>query len=294
MRKLQRNDLKLILMRNIFTLIAFAMMPMLATAQTYFKDGTTWKTRLGSTLSADNTIYYNTYAKLNGTETVDGYQALKLFYYEEAESEPQLYAYIRTDDDKVYFKPANAAKDTWYLMYDFGLKVGESCEVYSAWNIDNYPNLTESSIKCLDIQKDENSGFAKMLLKEYYEGFDCGTFVWYKGLSSELGLLWNNGCGVDGIGRKLMEVSYNGDVIYSDNTTNVENVSTGGLKTSVSGKNVTITNISKPERVELFSADGKLVKELVVGKETANIILPANGIYILKIGGQTTKIVAGN
>ena len=62
-------------------------------------------------------------------------------------------------------------------------------------------------------------------------------------------------------------------MIYSDNTTNVENVSTGGLKTSVSGKNVTITNISKPERVELFSADGKLVKELVVGKETANIIL---------------------
>lgn len=29
------------LMRNIFALIAFTIMPMLATAQTYFKDGTT-------------------------------------------------------------------------------------------------------------------------------------------------------------------------------------------------------------------------------------------------------------
>jgi activator of 2-hydroxyglutaryl-CoA dehydratase len=46
--------------------------------------------------------------------------------------------------------------------------------------------------------------------------------------------------------------------------------------------------------VELFSADGKLVKELVVERGAANIILPTNGIYILKIGGQTTKIVAGN
>ena len=293
MRNLQSNNLKQTLMRNIFTLVAFTIMPMLATAQTYFKDGTTWTTRLGGTQSA-YTVYHNTYAKLNGTETIDGHQALKLFYYEEDNPEPQLYAYIRTEGDKVYFKPTNAAKDTWYLMYDFGLKVGESCDVYSAWNIDNYPNLRETQIKCLDIQKDENSGLTKMLVQEYLEGFDCGTFVWYKGLSSDLGLLWNNGCGVDGIGRKLMEVSYNGEVIFYNNTTSVENVSTGGLKTSVSGKNVTITNISKPEKVELFSADGKLVRELVVGKETANITLPANGIYILKIGGQTTKIVAEN
>lgn len=282
------------LMRNIFLLIAFTIMPMLATAQTYFKDGTTWKTRLCGTQSADNTVYNNTYAKLNGTETVDGRQALKLFYYEETKPEPQLYAYIRTDGDKVYFKPANAAKDTWYLMYDFGLKAGESCDVYSAWNIDNYPNLRESHITCLDVQKDENSGFDKMLVQESLEGIDCGTFAWYKGLSSDLGLLWNNGCGVDGIGRILMEVSYNGEVIYSNNTTSVENVATGGLKTSVSGKNVTVTNIGKPERMELFSADGKLVKELVVERGAANIILPTNGIYILKIGGQTTKIVAGN
>ena len=281
-------------MRNIFLLIAFTIMPMLVTAQTYFKDGTTWKTRLCGTQSADNVVYYNTYAKLNGTETVDGHQALKLFYYEEAKPEPQLYAYIRTDGDKVYFKPANAAKDTWYLMYDFGLKVGESCEVYSAWNIDNYPNLKESHITCLDVQKDENSGFDKMLVQESLEGIDCGNFVWYKGLSSDLGLLWNNGCGIDGIGRNLMEVTYNGEVIYSNNTTSVENVATGGLKISVSGKNVAVTNISKQERVELFSADGKLVKELVVERGAANIILPTNGIYILKIGGQTTKIVAGN
>jgi hypothetical protein len=46
--------------------------------------------------------------------------------------------------------------------------------------------------------------------------------------------------------------------------------------------------------MELFSADGKLVKELVVERGAANIILPTNGIYIFKIGGQTTKIVAGN
>lgn len=75
-------------MRNIFLLIAFTIMPMLVTAQTYFKDGTTWKTRLCGTLSAYNTVYYNTYAKLNGTETVDGHQALKLFYYEETKPEP--------------------------------------------------------------------------------------------------------------------------------------------------------------------------------------------------------------
>lgn len=56
--------MKQMLMRNIFLLIAFTIMPMLVTAQTYFKDGTTWKTRLCETLSAYNTVYYNTYAKL--------------------------------------------------------------------------------------------------------------------------------------------------------------------------------------------------------------------------------------
>lgn len=64
MRIFQHNNLKQMLMRNIFLLIAFTIMPMLATAQTYFKDGTTWKTRLCGTQSADNTVYNNTYAKL--------------------------------------------------------------------------------------------------------------------------------------------------------------------------------------------------------------------------------------
>ena len=184
-------------------------------------------------------------------------------------------------------------------MYDFGLKVGESCEVYSAWNIDNYPNLRESHITCLDVQKDENSGFDKMLVQESLEGIDCGTFVWYKGLSSDLGLLWNNGCGVDGIGRILMEVSYNGEVIYSNNTTSVENVATGGLKTSVSGKNVTVTNIGKPERVKLFSADSNILganqlDNLIEQDETISAELNSLNVTGVKISKEMKIIPINN
>lgn len=260
-------------MRYLILLFTFILMPVISSAQTYFKDGTNWKMRIcGDPPSESEEEVY-----LNGTETVDGYEALKLFWVDEYNSHPGVYLYIRTDGDKVYFKPADFKDADWYLLYDFGLKVGEGCYVYDASYLKNYPKIGKEYIKCVGIDKEANSGLTAMTMQLQHELYNGTEFVWYKGLSSELGVLYNLHIDYDGRGSRLLEASYKGDIIYSYTPTNTAKVRTDELSVSTNGLCVTVTGIDTPSEMAIFSADGKLINRLSVNSSYANITLPEAG-----------------
>lgn len=287
-------------MRYLLTTVAMALMPlmsMVASTKQYFKDGTKWKTLLSGITSDENGPYTTSsysYVWLDGEETVDGYQALRMYCSDENESENNLYAYIRTDGDKVYFRPAGIADAPWYLMYDFGLNVGDECYVYDASNFDYYPSMHPSYIKCIGLEEDNATGLTSMIVEKHYEEGDPvkPTFVWYKGLASNLGVLYNNTIDLVGLDTRLVEVTCDGNVVYKSETTAVDHVDAGELKATVNGLDVTIEGVNPSDRIALFATDGKLLRQFTAEASTALLTLPGHGMYILKVGGLTKKVVA--
>lgn len=284
-------------MRYLLTTVALAFMSTYSYAQQYFKDGTKWKTELSGINSDGNGPHItssNSYVWLDGEETVDGYQAMKMYCSEENKSEKNLYAYIRTEGDKVFFLPAGIDGASWYLMYDFGLKVGDECYVYDASNFDYYPSMHPSYIKCVGIEENAENGITSIIVQKRYEDGERvnETFVWYKGLSSELGVIYNNTIDMVGIDTRLTEVTCDGKVVFKNKTTGIEATKVGKVKVTVNGLDVSVANIEKPCQIALFSFDGRLLNRIVAKTNTANLTLPGYGIYILQVGGHIQKVVA--
>lgn len=277
-------------LKKVSVLLAMAMLPVLAMAQSYFVDGTKWKTRTYPccSLDGDGSVYITT---LEGEETIDGYTALKM--YSESEDDPSsrtLKAYIRTDGDKVYFRKANSEITEWRLMYDFGLKEGEGCYVYALNRSEDI--RPRSYIKCVGVSRDAGSQLDVMTLEEY-DDETCESFVrhgkWFKGLASELGVEYNNYFELDGGGTMLIEAQYGGDTVYEWTPTSISGTTAPALGARVDGNTLTVTNIASPCRVQLFAADGTLVGS-IAANGSARITLPGKGMYVLKVGGKTMKI----
>lgn len=279
-------------MKKLFTLFALAMLPAFAIGQSYFKDGTTWKTLVTSTTTpyGQSSVEVST---LSGQQVVDGYNTLKLYYTNDGnESSTTFIAYIRTDNDKVYFKLADSESEDWRLMYDFGLSVGEGCYVYYLCN-GSVNESDKTYIKCTGIS-DDASGLKVMSLEEYNDetcSFLYGTGKWLKGLASENGLRYNNRFNMDGLGSTLLE-AYNGsEVFYSKTVTDIANARPDGLGVRIDGKNLCVSNAGGQE-IALYTTDGVRIARTVAAGGTASLTLPGSGMYLLKVGDNVKKVMA--
>lgn len=191
---------------------------------TFFFKNMSWKTKVASTTDETVPTYVQT-ATLDCVEYVDGYRQMQLYCSSDADPDSyELAAYIRTDADKVYFRRPDSQNDTWYLMYDFGLKAGEGCYVYNAYAADGEPLRTY--VRCVDVKADPQYGWTVMSLEEY-DDESCGACkaagAWLQGLASVNGLLFNNCFGMDGVGGMLLEASCMDRVYYSRITSGIDN-----------------------------------------------------------------------
>lgn len=149
------------------TMLVLAFAPTLMNAQTFFKEGTSWKTELWN-MEPDPKIYIQI-VSLDGTETIDGYTSMKMYSeYENDATSRKLVAYIRTNGDKVFFMNPETKTKAWYLMYDFGLKAGEGCYVYSC-EVMNAEGEPRRSYVMYTGTNTTESGLTAMELKEYYD-----------------------------------------------------------------------------------------------------------------------------
>lgn len=273
------------------TMLVLVFAPTLMNAQTFFTVGTSWKTELWN-MEPDPKIYIQI-VSLDGTETIDGYTSMKMYSeYENDATSRKLVAYIRTNGDKVFFMNPETKTKAWYLMYDFGLKAGEGCYVYSCECTNAEGEPLRSYVMYTGTNTTE-SGLTAMELKEYYDE-TCDEYLgsekWLKGLASTRGVLLNCSFGLDGMGSNLLECSNNNTLLYSRNSTQVTDIKGAELKVTVNGLSVEVSGIKSPCSLTVYSSDGALLQSKMAEAGNTKLTLPQKGIYLLKVGDKERKI----
>lgn len=205
---------------------------------------------------------------------------------------------IKVEGEKVYFHLADdtcvvptADQEGWYLMYDFGLEPGETCEVYNAdaMRFHNDPSICKATLKYDSYaQWEEIGAFLYMYMEElpYNE-----KGIWFQGVGAWAGPLNNCHFGYDGGGSKLVGLFYDGKEIFYNPSAAVKNITeSSDFQVIKNGMNVTISSSEIDQPCYVYSLDGKLVS-IIDFSVTNNFTAPASGCYILKIGDLSKKIL---
>lgn len=279
-------------MKRLVISIAMAVLPMLIFGQECFTNGTEWKMMIKSIEPQPKTSIE--ISKLDGMVNIDGYEAFKMYseYENKPDSKTLLY-YVRKENDKVFFKLPDDDSEEWYLMYDFGLAVGEGCYIYNPTFTINDKELYKTYLKCISITKDETSGNTIMGMEEYKDDtFELlrGEGEWIKGISSTLGINYNTGFGMTGGEFRLIEVKNGNHVFYSDNTTSISKVSNAPLRYRVDGLNINLSGTEVSDNIQVYYTNGALLGNFAAKGNSINISVPNSGMYILKIKNTTISI----
>ena len=279
-------------MKRLVISIAMAVLPMLIFGQECFTNGTEWKMMIRSIEYQPKTSFE--ISKLDGMVNIDGYEAFKMYseYENKPDSKTLLY-YVRKENDKVFFKLPDDNSEEWYLMYDFGLAVGEGCYIYNPTFTISFKKLYKTYLKCISITKDETSGNTIMGMEEYKDDtFELlrGEGEWIKGISSTLGINYNTGFGRTGGEFRLIEVKNGDRVFYSDNTTSISKVSNAPLRYRVDGLNINLSGTEVSDKIQVYYTNGALLGNFTANGNSINISVPNSGVYVLKLKNTTISI----
>lgn len=279
-------------MKRLVISIAMAVLPMLIFGQECFTNGTEWKMMIKSIEPQPKTSIE--ISKLDGMVNIDGYEAFKMYseYENKPDSKTLLY-YVRKENDKVFFKLPDDDSEEWYLMYDFGLAVGEGCYIYNPTFTISFKKLYKTYLKCISITKDETSDNTIMGMEEYKDDtFELlrGEGEWIKGISSTLGINYNTGFGRTGGEFRLIEVKNGDRVFYSDNTTSISKVSNAPLRYRVDGLNINLSGTEVSDNIQVYYTNGALLGNFTANGNSIDISVPNSGMYILKIKNTTISI----
>ena len=279
-------------MKRLVISIAMVVLPMLIFGQECFTNGTEWKMMIRSIEYQPKTSFE--ISKLDGMVNINGYDAFKMYseYENKSDSKTLLY-YVRTENDKVFFKLPDDDSEEWYLMYDFGLAVGEGCYIYNPTFTINDKELYKTYLKCISITKDETSGNTIMGMEEYKDDtFELlrGEGEWIKGISSTLGINYNTGFGRTGGEFRLIEVKNGDRVFYSDNTTSISKVSNAPLRYRVDGLNINLSGTEVSDNIQVYYTNGALLGNFTAKGNSINIRVPNSGVYVLKLKNTTISI----
>lgn len=80
------------------------------------------------------------------------------------------------------------------------------------------------------------------------------------------------------------------NVVYSEESTSVENMSSSNLKVYNYNGYVTISGTTAGDSIEVFNVDGKLIKTKNANSDITPIVLPNEQVYILKCNNRTFKV----
>lgn len=283
-------------MKRLVISIAMVVLPMLIFGQECFTNGTEWITKITTPGNPKKELIQK--EKLDGMVNIDGYDALKMYCeYESIPDSKTLLYYVRTEGDKVFFRLPDDDSGTWYLMYDFGLVVGEGCYLYCPLYTDKENNNAplKDYFKCISWTKDETSGIYFMDAEEY-EDNTCTGFIldgprWFDGISSIRGISSNIGLGMrSGSISQLIEVRNGDRVFYSDNTTSISKVSNAPLRYRVDGLNINLSGTEAGDKIQVYYTSGALLGNFTAKGNSIDISVPNSGMYILKIKNTTISI----
>lgn len=268
----------------------------------YFEDGTRWITEVHG--GPPFMVHRMEVTEISGETVIDGVPALNMYrsFLDGTNQEPPLY--IRTEGDKVYFLDPElyVDNDKWHLAYDFGLKPGEGCDIYSlssrhiggkkpyalyiqcvatTWNDLLFWGRELMIVECYtnreEMEQGGSAGFDGPL--------DCGQ--WIMGIGSINGVLDNNMFNGVGSAHALIEVTNNGKTLYSNGTLGIADAAADAPTMSVQGNELTVSGAAGA--VSVYNCAGNLVRTIAPGGPDATVTLPAKGIYIVRAGEITRK-----
>lgn len=281
-------------MKKILLLMTM-IVPFIANSQTCFKDGMKWHICGYTFESGPNVKAYDIYVTAEKTD-VDG--VLMLYKSYDDSPEREFVGYVKTEEDRVLFNGVSSASADWYLLYDFGLKPGEGCYVYSLAFLDeqSVPRY-KTYVECVALNEKsaDYDGWDTLTMQEYDETVDPPDssikFAWIKGLGSQMGILHNGIYGTGGPGTKLTDVFWNGEQIFKRVTTGVSEIKdSGSADIRIDGRNLYVS-AEKEMNCAIYTANGLHIGTYVLGSTVSRIELPDRGVYILKIGNESRKIV---
>lgn len=272
----------------IFFAASLIVIPFIGNAQ-WFTAGTCW-------------IQENIPCDPNEEVTTSSYYLVENL---EKPDEPILYnslrpetpiAKIKTEGDKVLFSSIGREDSGWYLLYDFGLQPGDYCTVNSIPEGGN--KRTERVYYCEEVDESNLAfgGWPTMKMWDVYTGddgnpefFDYG--IWIKGIGSEKGVCDNCTIGYDGGGSKLLEVSHNGEIVYKENPAAISSTKADDFNVRVEDRKIIINSDIPGSLVEIVSIDGSNLFQGLTGPEQVIIDVTDAGIYVIKVGLSSKKIV---
>ena len=279
---------------SILTIIIFSF-AIRAKDITYFQEGTKWIVE----------IYPDEPYKPYMTETltlksIPGAEPNILALYTDLPNEYYYDAHclnIKVEGEKVYFHLVDdtcvvpkADDEGWYLMYDFGLEVGETCEVYNAGGMryHNDPAICKATLKYVNFAQFEEIGSFLYMEMEELPYDERG--IWFKGVGAKAGLLDNCHFGYDGRGSELVGLIYDGKEIFYHPSAVKNITNSSDFQIIKNGLTFTISGSDLEKSCYVYSMDGKLVSVIDLSVSN-NFTAPAPGCYIIKIGDLTQKII---
>lgn len=287
-------------MKNfLLTLLAAICLSPVALAENYFKTGTTWTQYiLKGSVGPEYKIKYYT---LLDEITVDNQQVLPFVTYtEETKENPELYLYVRTEGERVYWRFTEQELTTWYMMYDFGLEAGESVDISSPHN--KTGNVYTTKIKCLEtnIKFDDRDGEWMKLEESESRGPDQPALEsistsWIIGIGSSYGPDWWNLLDWVGYNSWLINVTdRDGNVVYNapaPTHSYVSEINASETEVRSEGNLLLIKGLVPGECVKVYSLSGSQISSGVAESSSYSVLLPSNGIYIIKIGDKSVKVI---
>lgn len=261
-------------MKILKILFAMALLPFMASAENYFRNGMKWEYEVQADGPAEYPVSHSIYT-LVGDTVVDGYESTRM-YVEEIEYAvpPKFLAFIRTEGDKVFFK-YDYPEEEWSLLYDFSLNVGE--ETY----VDRITSFPETSkrhlvewVSCLSVEESgEYQGMEAMVMANKYstEEDDYTKGEWLNGIGSTFLLYKGAGFGMSGGASRLIKAGINGDTICEYKKAEV-------LNGEVCNRDVSV-----------LSLDGRIIYEGMMMSGNLKDLVREPGIYVVKTGNTARK-----
>lgn len=255
-------------------LIIMALLPLVVSAENYFRNGMQWEYELQADGPAEYPVSHTIYS-LVGDTVVDGYASTGM-YVEEIEYAvpPKFLAFIRTEGDKVFFK-YDYPEEEWALLYDFGMKPGDETNVDCISSTPGtYRKHFSDWVACWNVvESNDYPGVESFVMANKYstEDDDYTQGEWLDGIGSTFLLTYGAGFGLSGGGSKLVRASMDGETVCESRKAKLESVKIDCDETAV------------------LSLDGRVIYRGVRKSDSLAGMVCESGIYIIKTGDTVRK-----
>lgn len=284
--------------------ILFVMMLVSVAAvsgQNIFMDGTVWKVGRsysgGSPDEITTQVIEYSLTKINSESGTDVFNLLQNQTIDGGEAVEV--CMIKEEGNRVYFQQDQS--DEWKILYDFNLKPGDEACVYTP-TFDIWPPVEGrecTHIKCVSEDTIVSNGIKWPILNldEYSDAEHkhfMGSGIWIKGIGSINGLIEN--CRFNyimGMGSSLREVICSDEVVYSysPSIVKVDEININGTSIRCTDKTISIYGVPANTDVTVCQINGAVVVHSTSYTNGCNIHLTDEGLYLVKIGKTTRKVL---